>query len=225
MLDALLAQKNSCPFKIILFLPYRSIRTGELYPDPGFLQEKYGEETLDIHRCEDMGPATKFTGLLSYMPLIKDDVTHVYITDDDIILHPNVFQRVLKKITKQPSRPTLDRTVLANDTGMLNDLPTVAGYAGILFPFTFFLEMASDTNLTPVWTALAEGEHPCFDVDDILLSMLIRRFGYGVETTGLDPFKEVMNRSLTDQHPEWFELCKHTTRPQKTAQCKDVILP
>ena len=81
VLDALLTQKNSCSFKIILFLPYRSTRTRELYPDPGFLQEKYSEETLAIHRCEDMGPATKFTGLLSYRPLIKDDVTHVCRSD------------------------------------------------------------------------------------------------------------------------------------------------
>lgn len=225
VLDAILAQKKACPFKIVLFVPHRSLRTGEPYPDPSFLRNRYGKEQLDIHRCEDMGPATKFAGLLSYLPSVVGDVTHIYIADDDIILRNHVFRRMLQRLKARNAGQSARCTVLANDAGLLDGLPTVAGYAGILFPLEFFREMAADNRLAPVWADLAQRRHPCFNVDDILLSKLIQRFGYRVEGTGLNPFKDVMDRSLTDEHPEWFELCKHTARDDDTARCMNVILP
>jgi hypothetical protein len=85
--------------------------------------------------------------------------------------------------------------------------------------------MAADDRLSPVWENLTGKRHPCFNVDDMLLSKLLQRFEYKVEGTGLNPFTDVMDRGLTDQHPDWFELCKHTPRDYDTIQCLNEILP
>ncbi len=225
VLDSILSQKTSFRFKLVLFVPHRSLRTGEPYPDPTFLRERYGNKQLDIHRCDDMGPATKFTGLLTYLPLVDADVTHIYIADDDIILRDHVFRKMLRRLQVRSSVQDCHRLVLANDAGSLDGLPTVAGYAGILVPIDFFRGLATDIKLKTVWEDLAEKRHPCFNVDDLLLSKLLQRFEYVVEGTGLNPFKDVMDRSLTDEHPDWFELCKHTARDCDTKRCMNEPLP
>ncbi len=225
VLDSILAQKKACPFKLVLFVPHRSLRTGLPYPDPTILWERYNKDQLDIHRCDDMGPATKFAGLLTYLQSVDADVTHIYIADDDIILREHVFHKMLKRLQERSRVHDYRRLVLANDAGLLDDMPTVAGYAGILVPIEFCRELAADAKLGTVWASLAEKQHPCFNVDDTLLSKLFQRFQYIVEGTGLNPFKDVMDRSLTDEHPDWFELCKHTSRDSDTTQCMNVILP
>lgn len=244
VLDSILTQKTTCPFKMVLFIPFQSLRTGVPYPDPAFLSERYSKEQLVIHRCDDVGPATKFAGLLTYLPLVGAEVTHIYIADDDIILRDHVFRRMEQILHLRCSvpgnrffrrmvemlrvrRPRQDyrRLVLANDAGSFGGMATVAGYAGILAPLGFFRELADDDRLAPVWADLAMNRHPCFNVDDILLSRLFQRFNYTVEGTGLNPFADVMDRALTDEHPAWFELCKHTSRDYDTQQCLNVNLP
>jgi hypothetical protein len=244
VLDSILAQKTSCPFRIVLFIPLRSLRTGLPYPDPAVLSARYGNDHLVIHRCDDMGPATKFTGLLTYLPFVEADISHIYSADDDIILRDHVFERMLEilhlRCTVQGNRiiqrmlellhvrsapQDYRRLVLANDAGSVGGMATVAGYAGTLTPLGFFRDMAADARLAAVWADLSINRHPCFNVDDMLLSKLFQRFSYPVEGTGLNPFTEVMDRALTDQHPEWFELCKHTPRDYDTIQCLNVLLP
>ncbi len=225
VMDAILAQKTQCDFKIVLFVPEKSLRTGQPYPDPSFLHELYDRKRLMVHRCDDRGPATKFTGLLTYLPLVDADVTHIYIADDDIILRDHVFQRVLAQLEVRSAVQDCRNLVLANDSGLCHGMPTVAGYAGLLAPLGLFREMADDARLAPVWEGLARKEHPCFNVDDMLLSKLIHRYGYAVEGTGQNPFTEVMDRALTDEHPAWFELEKHTQRERDNLQCFHLELP
>lgn len=225
VIDSILSQRTSSDFQIVLFIPRRSLRTGRSYPDPSFLSARYSREQLVIHRCDDLGPATKFAGLLTYLPLVDPDVTHIHIADDDIILRDHVFHRILERLQARSAVRDCRRMVLANDAGVRDGMATVAGYAGILVPLEFFRCLAADAGLAPVWESLASGRHPCFNVDDMLLSRLFQRFGYTVEWTGQDPFTDVMDRALTDEHPEWFELCKHTSRSCDTIRCLNEILP
>jgi len=224
VIDSILSQITPCHFKIVLFIPYQSIRTGALYPDVSFLAEQYGADQLEVHRCKDMGPATKFSGLLSYLSCVSLEVSHIYISDDDIILRDNVFMGVLQKLQSLSSLIDYSRMVLAHDVGMYGGMKTVAGYAGILVPIEFFRELAADVSLEPVWSQLAEGRHPCFNVDDILLSKLFSKFKFSIEWTGQNPFTDVMDRRQTDEHPEWFELCKHTQRDNDNLKCLSEIL-
>ncbi len=224
VLDAVLAQEVECPFRIVLFVPHRSLRTGADYPDPAFLSERYALDRLLVHRCRDLGPATKFGGLLTYLPEVEPDITHVYITDDDIILRDGVFHRMRQHLQHR-RRWWRSRLVLANDVTEHQGLSLVAGYGGILVPMGFFRSLAQDERLVGLWNQLAMKAHPCFNVDDILLSRLFRRFGYHVEATGMDPFTDVMDRALTDEHPDWFELCKNTMRDSDNRDCLSARLP
>lgn len=225
VLDSILAQQTSCAFRIVLFVPHHSLRAGAPYPDPAFLGRRYSAEQLLIHRCEDMGPATKFLGLLGLLPGIEADLTHIYIADDDIILRDHVFAKILQTLKARSAVRDWQRLVLANDAGVLHGMATVAGYAGILLPLGFMRSVAADARLAPLWADLAAGCHPCFNVDDMLLAKLIRRFGYEVEGTGLNPFVDVMDRASTDEHPDWFELCKHTARHHDMSLCFREPLP
>lgn len=225
VLDSILSQKTACNFSLVLFVPQRNLRTGLPYPDPSFLHARYRKAQLAIHRCEDMGPATKFAGLLTYLPSVEADVTHIYITDDDIILRDHAFQRMLERLHLRSAVQDPEHLVLTNHAGSFGGIATVAGYAGILAPLSFFRLLAVDTKLAPIWADLAKGRHPCFNVDDILLSKLFQRHEYTVEGTGQNPFTDVMDRALTDQHPDWFELCKHTSRDEDSLQCLKEILP
>lgn len=225
VIDSILAQKTSCEFKIILFVPHHSLRTGEPYPDPTFLTDRYDKEKFVIHRCDDMGPATKFTGLLSYLPLVNSNATHIYIADDDIILRDHAFQRMLEVLQTRSRVHDYRRLVLANDAKLLAGMTAVAGYAGILVPKDFFGSLAADSKLAPLWASLTKNQHPCFNVDDMLLSKLFQRFKYHVEGTGQNPFVDIMDRALTDQHPNWIELCKHTSRELDNMKCLNKVLP
>lgn len=215
VLDSLIGQQGAPPFQLLLSIPQIFARTGEAYPDPGFLQQRYRNQQLHIHRCPDHGPGTKFLGLRTW-PGFSDAKsatapTHIYIADDDIILKPSVFRRVYKRSKHRwwhPRRPS-SPTVWANSVSRLGDLDVVEGYGGILIPADFFHQLFAQTSYFPLWDALESQNHPCRAVDDILLSRLLHLHGHAIRHTGLAPFKEVMDRRATDEHPEWFELCKH----------------
>ena len=91
-----------------------------------------------------MGPATKFTGFLTYLPSVDADVTHIYITDDDIILRNHVFGRIMKMLQAREALQNYRHLclVLANDVGLQSKMATVSGYAGILM-LDFFRDITA----------------------------------------------------------------------------------
>lgn len=225
VLDSMLFQKTGCEFRVVIFIPHHSLRTGAPYPDPDFLHDRYGRDRIMVHRCDDMGPATKFAGFLTCLAALDNEVTHIYITDDDIILRDDILDKVTRRLELFSDSTEADRLVLANHITHAPGLPLVSGFAGILVPIGFFRALAADIRLGSVWERLAEGSHSCFNADDILLSRLFKRFGYKVEWTKLDAFVDVMDRTKTDEHPKWFELCKHTPRNLHNLRCLNEPLP
>jgi hypothetical protein len=51
-----LMRQSRAPARIVLNLPHHSKRENAAYDVPGFLQ---GLKSVVVHRCEDLGPATK----------------------------------------------------------------------------------------------------------------------------------------------------------------------
>ena len=210
VLDSILDQRGGPSFQVLLSVPPVFARTGTVYPDPGFLLDHCQDSRLSIHRCPDHGPATKFLGLRTWPGLSGAGLTHVYIADDDIILKPGVFQRVQACARRRwwcpGGRPAT--TVWANSVLQLDGLDVTEGFGGVLIPVPFFQRLFGQSRYDPLWHALQARDHPCFPVDDVLLSRLLRMHGYRVRSTGLDPFRQIMDRTATDTHPDWFELCK-----------------
>jgi len=232
VLDSILGQQGGPEFQVLLSIPLVFARTGEAYPDPGFLLHRYRDGRLHIHRCPDHGPGTKFLGLRTWPSmtnaLAAGNPTHVYITDDDIILQPGVFRRVHNRSQRswwcrgRPAAPA----VWANSVSRLGDLDVAEGFGGILIPAIFFHRLFAQACYHPLWDALQSRNHPCFPVDDVLLSRLLRMHGHAIRHTGLDAFVQIMDRTATDEHPEWFELCKHgPPRDDANRACLCVDLP
>ncbi len=230
VLDSILGQQGGPSFQLLLSVPRVFARTGEAYPDPGFLLDRYRDGRLHIHRCPDHGPATKFLGLRTWSGLSGAGLTHVYIADDDVILRPGVFQRVQARGRRPWWRPGghAATTVWANSVSRVGGLDVAEGFGGVLIPAGFFHRLFGQTRYHRLWDALQGRDHPCFPVDDMLLSRLLHMHGYRVRSTGLDAFRQIMDRTATDTHPEWFELCKHgppRDGANRACLCAELPLP
>ena len=230
VLNSIFAQQCAPDFKLLLFVPPVFARTGQAYPDPGFLLHSHSNGRLQIHRCPDYGPATKFLGLRTLLSAQGSDLapfTHVYIADDDIILHPNAFNQVQRRSVQrwwQRQRPT--HTVWANSVAHVANIKMAEGFAGILIPVAFFCQLYAQPQYDTVWNALQQRKHPCLTVDDVLLSRLLGMHGYTIRHTGLNAFTQIMNHAATDEHPDWFELCKHDApRNASNLICVHTCLP
>ena len=78
-----LMRQSRAPARIVLNLPHHSKRENVAYDVPGFLQ---GLKSVVVHRCEDMGPATKvIPTLMREAPAQK-----IIVVDDDRIYPPNL---------------------------------------------------------------------------------------------------------------------------------------
>ncbi len=84
-----LMEQTVQPDKIVLNLPHVFKRTGETYDIPDYLYQPW----LHIHRCEDIGPATK---IIPTRLLVKDPETIIISVDDDILYKKNMIETFLK---------------------------------------------------------------------------------------------------------------------------------
>ena len=87
-IKSLIAQSRQAA-RILLWIPNDSVRSGMDYVLPEWLQ---GLEGLEIHRCKDMGPATKFL----YAVRENKPDTRILIVDDDKI-YPQGFVEQIEK--------------------------------------------------------------------------------------------------------------------------------
>ncbi len=76
---------QTCPAdRIVLAWPRVSLRTGAAYPAPADLPD-----SVDVIRCEDLGPATKL------LPALLDEPGAVIIVVDDDVIYPHDFIETL----------------------------------------------------------------------------------------------------------------------------------
>lgn len=83
-----LMRQSVAPQKIILNLSEYSLREGTPYQVPDFL---FGLQAVEIHLCEDLGPATK---LLHTLTRVAPDQP-ILVVDDDRIYHATVLASLL----------------------------------------------------------------------------------------------------------------------------------
>ena len=80
-LSSLLEQTERVP--IFLALPRRSIRfASSPYTVPGWLLDMNG---VHVHRCEDMGPATKILAAVDFIAAITNTSVRIVTVDDDLV--------------------------------------------------------------------------------------------------------------------------------------------
>ena len=163
-----LMRQSLAPGRIILNLPAHSARENRAYIIPAFL---HGLKAVEIHRCDDLGPATKL--LPSLQRLAPSQA--ILVVDDDRIYHRTVLETLLAAAKSLPGAalgqsgwivpPDLtDRpTTIWNNFAMLPPAPVRArrlrhpkrvdvlqGLSGYLVePQHFDLTALSDTRSAP----------------------------------------------------------------------------
>ena len=82
---------QSVELSIFWHLPTYSKRLKKAYPDPGAWLSKY--PSVQVDRCEDIGPNTKVYPLLETDTL--RNAKRVIVFDDDVIYHPDAVKRLI----------------------------------------------------------------------------------------------------------------------------------
>ncbi len=84
--------------RVILNVPHRYSKTGELY----HVDKVQNVPGIEIHRCEDVGPATKLIPTL-HNPSVPADAT-VVLVDDDIVYKDHTVQYLVESVREDPSK-------------------------------------------------------------------------------------------------------------------------
>lgn len=179
--------------KIIINIPDVYQRTNTVYVIPDWLQQ---EPRVLINRCHDLGPATKLLGV--YDSLSDDDI--VCVVDDDIIYRPDMLENLVTALQRYPQAIISTR---------LDEQGSPTGYSGYIFQRKTLSLSESDLNLLL---------NHCYCVDDTWLGRIAREKNIPVLALTKD-WRASMDQPLTDEHPEWYELGKHTDRQQDIQKC------
>jgi len=156
-----LMEQTIPPDKIVLNLPYVFQRTGESYDIPDYLYEPW----LHIHRCEDIGPATK---ILPTRELVKDPETIIISVDDDILYKKNMIETFLKYahlpyVLSGGSSGIYKKIKIGNEIIGLSQL--VEGHSGVCYRKKYL-----DKIKLPL------GLKDCFTSDDFTISNQLGKY-------------------------------------------------
>jgi len=157
ILESLLNQTNIFE-KILLNIPYYSIRFKQDYNIPNFLKTNKYKDKIKIIRCEDYGAGTKLLGCLDYLNNIhKNDKTNIYIIilDDDRIYDSNIINNLYKSQQNNPN------SIITNILGKDNlDVEIPYGCDGISIPYNLI-------NNKEIKDFFYKHENVCRYVDDV----------------------------------------------------------
>ena len=179
--------------KIIINIPFIYKRTNTKYVIPQWLQ---AEPLVLINRCHDLGPATKLLGF--YHQLKAQDI--VCIVDDDIVYRPDMLENLITALQHYPD---------ALISTKLDEQGSPSGYSGYIFQRKTLDITEADLRLLL---------RHCFCVDDTWLGKIAKQKQIPVLALSKD-WRASMDQTLTDTHPDWFELGKHSNRQRDVQKC------
>lgn len=174
-IDSILEQSRT-PDAVLLNLPHRYARTGELYRLPTFLDDL--PVTLN-RRCIDLGPATKLLPTIEWLRSRNwPENTRVIAVDDDIVYPTEMVERYMStdandawsmsglKISEQLSTRSLPTSATH---GIEVDI--LEGCAGVAVTLWMF-----DSSYREFFKK-AIRDHECFISDDVTFAWFLRRNG------------------------------------------------
>lgn len=180
VIDSLIKNK---PDKIILNIPYVLKKNNEKYVIPKWLKNYKYKNIVEIHRCRDIGPATKF--FYTIQRLEDDDI--IVVVDDDIIYKDNMLKKLLDNVELFP-----ENLICYNK----DTLDAPMGYAGYAFKRLIL------KNIGKYYKNI----YPCFSFDDNFIGEICRKEKVIVQCIGITEW-DSLDKYKTDKHPKWEELC------------------
>jgi len=181
-------KKQTIPFnKFIINLSVEEFT----YNIPDYLFE---DKNIILNETEICGPCTKLIGSIDIIP----DDTVVIVLDDDIVMRNNFIESLYKSYLLHPDKVS---------SHFVNQRPyfrEVAGFGGYVFNINVL------RNIKPFYYTMPEC---CKKIDDTWISWCIYKLNVDVTNTiERNPWDNVLDIPNTDEHPDWYELCKHTDR-------------
>ena len=183
---------------LVLNVPREYKRTGETYEIPSWV-------TLDrriiIHRCEDLGPATKILGGLHLIP----PQSKVIVVDDDTIYKRFAVAGLLDYYEENADGFSCWNVTKETSWG---DVVIPSGFSGCIARGEILHKLAKAVPIPK----------ECRMVDDHWFGWTLRSLGIPVEVIDAKlPWHHSIKKK-TD-HPNWFELRLDTDRPHEVASC------
>lgn len=159
VLDSLTRGQTRPPDEIHINIPHRFGRTGQGYEIPGFLSE-YG---VQVHRCDDLGPGTKFIPTVRRIDPAAD--VWIMVVDDDVRHLPEAVAEleVAAELNPRAAHGYADNYLYRKwQPGLPVDF--LCGFAGFIFHRSF-IAPDFESYLERVIT-----NRECFFQDDVYLS-------------------------------------------------------
>lgn len=159
VLESLTRGQTRPPDEIHLNVPHRFGRTGQPYEIPGFLAE-YG---VRVHRCDDVGPGTKFIPTIRRLPPGTD--AWILVVDDDVRHLPEAVATLERAAESDPrSAHGYADNYLYRRWKPGQPVDFLCGFAGFIFHRSFIGPDFED------YLARTLVNRECFFQDDIYLS-------------------------------------------------------
>jgi len=165
------------------------------------------DKKVIINKSNIRGPCTKLIGSLDIIPLHSI----VIVLDDDIVMRKNFISSLYYSYVKNPNyiwSSFIQKRIFFNE---------VNGYGGFILKMTDKIKnMKSYYNTMPKCAKF---------IDDTWFGWCFYKLGIPV-VKGLhpDPWNYVLDIQNTDPHPQWHELCKHTSQDNMTKEFLDYCI-
>ena len=164
------------------------------------------DENVILNETDICGPCTKLIGSIDIIP----DNTIVIILDDDIVMRDNFIESMYKSYLVNPTKVS---THFIHDQAKFRE---VAGFGGYVFNINEL------KDIKPFYYTMPES---CVKIDDTWISWCIKKLGVEVvKAIDNDPWNNVLDIPNTDPNPDWYELCKHSSRDQLLAKALPLLL-
>jgi len=162
-------EQTIAPSKIVLNLPHIFKRDGSTYDEiPDFIKSN---PTIEINRCEDIGPATK---IIPTALLYSDPETIMISIDDDTIYKNDMIERLLNYSDKYPE------AVISGSVDEYNEIvyneddkeyifygEYILGCTGVLYKSKFLLNFDQEK--------LLNAPKACYLSDDLYISNYLKQ--------------------------------------------------
>ena len=188
---------QSIPFtKLIINLSVKEF----IYDIPDYLQK---DSSIILNETEFCGPCAKLLGSIDIIP----ENAIVIVLDDDIVMRNNFIESLYNSYLLNPDKISSHNIIRRK---LFYEVNAFSGY---------ILNIEKIRNIRQFYATMPDC---CIKIDDTWLSWCFKKLNIEViQTTEKNAWDNVLDIPLTDTHPCWYELCKHTNRNKLV---KDALL-
>lgn len=185
-------ENQTVPFKkLVINLSVKQFT----YTIPDYISN---HDRIILNETRICGPCAKLLGAVKIIP----SNSLVIVLDDDILMKENFIKSLYTSYLLNPDKVT------SHFIEKRKKFTDIIGYAGYIFRVDLLKDIRKFYNTQPKC---------CVKIDDTWLGFCIKKLGVEVvRAAEPDPWLNIVDMQLSNDHASWYELCKHTDREQLT---------